>query len=206
MRLLPDGSYHLAVGSTEMGNGSTTSHRQIAASVLDTRADRIAIINADTDKTPYDTGTFASTGTVVAGQAVEKTALALRDMLLDYAGRYAGCEPPNAVCTTMRSSAPTGRLRSPSYMRPEAKRGDRFEVRRKAYLSPRSVGFNVHGVRVAVHRVTGEIMTLQSVHAADIGRLINPMQCRGQIDGAIAMGFGWALYEKMVLRRATAPW
>jgi putative selenate reductase molybdopterin-binding subunit len=49
-----------------------------------------------------------------------------------------------------------------------------------------------------VHRVTGEIMTLQSVHGADIGRLINPMQCRGQLDGAIAMGFGWALYEKMV--------
>jgi putative selenate reductase molybdopterin-binding subunit len=39
---------------------------------------------------------------------------------------------------------------------------------------------------------------LQSVHAADIGRQINPMQCRGQLDGAIAMGFGWALYEKMV--------
>ncbi|MCJ7599145.1 MAG: molybdopterin-dependent oxidoreductase, partial [Methyloceanibacter sp.] len=56
----------------------------------------------------------------------------------------------------------------------------------------------MQGVRVAVHRVTGEIMPLQSVHAADIGRLINPMQCRGQIDGAIAMGFGWALYEKMV--------
>ena len=75
MRLLPDGSYHLAVGSTEMGNGSTTSHRQIAASVLGTRASNIAIINGDTDQTPYDTGTFASTGTVVAGQAVEKTAL-----------------------------------------------------------------------------------------------------------------------------------
>src|SRR6202043_3707921 len=71
-------------------------------------------------------------------------------------------------------------------------------ARRKAYSSPRSVAFNVHGVRVAVHRITGEIETLQSVHAADIGRLINPMQCRGQIDGAIAMGFGWALYEKMV--------
>ena len=68
MRLLPDGTYHLAVGSTEMGNGSTTSHRQIAAAVLDTRADSIAIINGDTDQTPYDTGTFASTGTVVAGK------------------------------------------------------------------------------------------------------------------------------------------
>jgi putative selenate reductase molybdopterin-binding subunit len=79
-----------------------------------------------------------------------------------------------------------------------AAKGDRFDVIRKAYLSPRSIGFNVQGVRVAVHRVTGEIMPLQSVHAADIGKPINPMQCRGQIDGAITMGFGWALYEKMV--------
>jgi putative selenate reductase molybdopterin-binding subunit len=56
----------------------------------------------------------------------------------------------------------------------------------------------VHGIRVAVNRLTAEIRILQSVHAADIGRLINPMQCRGQIDGAIAMGFGWALTENMV--------
>jgi len=69
MSLLPDGTYHLAVGSTEMGNGSVTSHRQIAASMLGARAGSIAIINADTDLAPYDTGTFASTGTVVAGQA-----------------------------------------------------------------------------------------------------------------------------------------
>ena len=74
----------------------------------------------------------------------------------------------------------------------------RFEARRKAYLSPRTVAFNVHGVRVAVNRVTAEIRILYSVHAADIGRPINPMQCRGQIDGAIAMGFGWALTENMV--------
>ncbi|MGH6866214.1 MAG: molybdopterin cofactor-binding domain-containing protein [Methyloceanibacter sp.] len=93
MRLLADGSYHLAVGSIEMGNGSTTSHRQLAASVLNTRVARIAIINGNTDKTPYDTGTFASTGTVVAGQAVEKAAVALRDNILDYASRYSGCEP-----------------------------------------------------------------------------------------------------------------
>ncbi len=198
MRLLPDGTYHLAVGSTEMGNGSTTSHRQLAASVLDTRAGNIAIINGDTDQTPYDTGTFASTGTVVAGQAVEKTAAALRDVLIDFASRHFDCEPADCrlqddaiICANRK--IPLAELHAAG-----AKVGDRFVVRRKAYLSPRSVGFNVHGVRVAVHRVTGEIMILQSVHAADIGRLINPMQCRGQLDGAIAMGFGWALYEKMV--------
>ena len=198
MRLLADGSYHLAVGSTEMGNGSTTSHRQLAASVLCTRAGQIAIINGDTDKTPYDTGTFASTGTVVAGQAVEKTALALRDVLIDFASRHFGGEP--ADCRLQDDAILCGnrKIALAELHAAGARVGDRFEVRRKAYLSPRSVGFNVQGVRVAVHRVTGEIITLQSVHAADIGRLINPMQCRGQIDGAIAMGFGWALYEKMV--------
>jgi putative selenate reductase molybdopterin-binding subunit len=198
MRLLADGTYHLAVGSTEMGNGSTTSHRQLAAAVLGTRAGRIAIINGNTDRTPYDTGTFASTGTVVAGQAVEKTAAALRDVLIDFACRNFGCDP--ADCRLQDDSIICGNrtISLAELHAAGAAQGDRFEVRRKAYLSPRSVGFNVHGARVAVHRVTGEIRILQSVHAADIGRLINPMQCRGQIDGAIAMGIGWALTEKMV--------
>ena len=73
-------------------------------------------------------------------------------------------------------------------MPPAPKAGHRFEAKRKAYLSPRTVAFNVHGMRLAVHRITGEIRILHSVHAADIGRLINPMQCRGQIDGAIGDG------------------
>ncbi len=198
IRLLPDGTYHLAVGSTEMGNGSTTSHRQLAASVLGTRAGSIAIINGDTDLTPYDTGTFASTGTVVAGQAVEKTASALRDVLIEFASRHYGCEPTDCRLQDDAIICANRKIKLAELQAEAAKIGDRLVVRRKAYLSPRSVGFNVQGVRVAVHRVTGEIMTLQSVHAADIGRLINPMQCRGQLDGAIAMGFGWALYEKMV--------
>lgn len=198
IRLLPDGSYHLAVGSTEMGNGSTTSHKQIAASVLGTRASNIDIINGDTDKTPYDTGTFASTGTVVAGQAVEKAAVALRDILIAFAGRYFGCAPTDCRLQDDAIICANRKITLSELHAEGAKAGDRFDVRRKAYLSPRSVGFNVQGVRLAVHRVTGEIVPLQSVHAADIGRLINPNQCRGQIEGAIAMGFGWALYEKMV--------
>src|SRR5205814_7989207 len=80
----------------EMGNGSVTSHRQIAAEVLQTQARRIDIVNADTDLTPYDTGTFASTGTVVAGQAVALTAAALRDNILEYASRQMGV--PLAQC------------------------------------------------------------------------------------------------------------
>jgi len=198
MRLLADGRYHLAVGSTEMGNGSVTSHRQIAAEVLGTRAGRIEIVNADTDLTPYDTGTFASTGTVVAGQAVALTAAALRDNILEYANRHMGVSL--AECRLADDEVMCGAQRMPlSELHTVGTRErHRFEARRKAYLSPRTVAFNVHGVRVAVNRLTAEIRILHSVHAADIGRLINPMQCRGQIDGAIAMGFGWALTENMV--------
>src|SRR6516165_4288556 len=198
MRLLADGRYHLAVGSTEMGNGSVTWHRQIAAEVLGTRAGQIDIVNADTDLTPYDTGTFASTGTVVADQAVALTAAALRDNILDYTSRHSGV--PVAECRLDDDMVVCGSRRVPlsELYAIGTRERHRFEARRKSYLSPRSIAFNVHGVRVAVNRVTAEIRILHSVHAADIGRLINPMQCRGQIDGAIAMGFGWALTENMV--------
>jgi putative selenate reductase molybdopterin-binding subunit len=197
MSLLPDGSYHLAVGSTEMGNGSVTSHRQIAAELLGSRADAIAIINADTDRAPYDTGTFASTGTVVAGQAVALSAVALRTNILDFARRHTGTEA--AACRLDGDAVVCGnqRIALADLHAAGSKAGHRFDAKRKAYLSPRTVAFNVHGIRLAVHRVTAEIRILHSVHAADIGRLINPMQCRGQIDGAIAMGFGWALTENM---------
>ena len=197
MRLLADGSYHLAVGSTEMGNGSVTSHRQIAAEMLTARAGRIAIVNADTDLAPYDTGTFASTGTVVAGKAVALAAAALRDNILEYASRHADVSV--AACRLDDDAAICGgrRIALADLHAAGARERHRFETRRKAYLSPRTIAFNVHGVRLAVHRVTGEIRILHSVHGADIGRLINPMQCRGQIDGAIAMGLGWALCENM---------
>jgi putative selenate reductase molybdopterin-binding subunit len=76
--------------------------------------------------------------------------------------------------------------------------GQQLEVVRKAHGSPRSVAFNAQGFRIAVHRVTGEIRILQSVHAADAGTVINPMQCRGQVEGAVAQALGWALYERMV--------
>lgn len=200
MALRSDGTYHLAVGSTEMGNGITTAHRQMAAAIVGTRAVDIAIVNADTDRTPYDTGTFASTGTVVAGKAVHLTAEAMRDDILDFASRHAGVD--RAQCRLESDAVICGnrRLKLAELHAAGARVGHRFEVMRKAYLSPRTIAFNVQGVRLAVHRVTGEIRILHSVHAADIGRLINPMQCRGQLDGAVAMGFGWALTENMVHR------
>ena len=198
MRLQADGSYHLAVGSCEMGNGIATAHQQIAASIVGVRARDIHVVIADTDRTPYDTGTFASTGTVVAGKAVHLTAEAMREDILDFASRHTGADRAN--CRLDNDAVICGNKRVPlaELHAAGARAEHRFAVSRKAYLSPRTIAFNVQGVRLAVHRVTGEIRILHSVHAADIGRPINPMQCRGQLDGAITMGYGWALTENMV--------
>jgi CO/xanthine dehydrogenase Mo-binding subunit len=77
-------------------------------------------------------------------------------------------------------------------------------VQRRADATPRSVAFNVHGFRVAVNRATGEIRILRSVHAADAGTVLNPMQCRGQIEGGVAQAIGAVLFEALLIDDAGA--
>ena len=199
MKLLPDGTYHLACGSSEMGNGITTAHKQIAASIVGVRASDVDIINADTDRTPYDTGTFASTGTVVAGKAVHITAEAMRDDILDFAARHTGVDrrpvPARQRC---------GRLRQ------QADPADRAACRRRQGQS--SLHGQPQGLPVAAHdrlqragrAARGASRDRRDPHPAQRAcrrhrraRSI-PMQCRGQLDGAVAMGYGWALIENMV--------
>ena len=160
---------------------------------------RIAIVQSDTDRTGFDTGAFASTGTSVASKAVWLAAEALRDRFLDFAAEHT--QVAREMCRFDDDAVICGEVRVPLAELHEAAgaSGHHLALSRKAYGSPRSVAFNVHGFRIAVHRVTGEIMILQSVHAADAGTVINPMQLRGQVEGALAQGIGWALYERIVL-------
>jgi CO/xanthine dehydrogenase Mo-binding subunit len=67
--------------------------------------------------------------------------------------------------------------------------------------TPRSVAFNVQAFRIAVNKKTGAIKLLRSIHAADAGRVINPMQCRGQVEGGVAQSLGSTLYEEMLIDR-----
>ncbi|MDP9268217.1 MAG: molybdopterin-dependent oxidoreductase [Acidobacteriota bacterium] len=200
--LLPNGDYHLAVGSPEFGNGLVTVHRQIASSVLGCRAARIRTDIGDTDLTPYDTGTFGSTGTMVAANAVRMACEVLRDRMVEFAKKeYASKGPAAKDCRLGDGEVVCGDRRIPlaEVHASGLKQEREFSVLRKAYGSPRTVAFNVHGFRVAVHRVTGEIAILHSVHAADVGTVLNPMQFRGQVEGGVAMGIGFALIERMVM-------
>ena len=198
MKLLPDGTYHLACGTSEFGNGIATAVRQVAACVVGVRADDVALVNADTDRTPYDTGTFASTGTLVAGKATLATAEALRDDILDFACRHTGVDREQCQLENDAVVCGNRRIMLKELHAAGAKINHRFTVARRAYLSPRTIACNVQGIRLAVHKMTGEIRILHSVQAADVGVPINPMQVRGQLDGAVGMGIGWALTENMV--------
>ncbi|TLD72164.1 2Fe-2S iron-sulfur cluster binding domain-containing protein [Phragmitibacter flavus] len=197
--LLPNGHYHLAIGSAEFGNGTITVHRQIAATVLGCTVDKIHLVNADTDKAPYDSGTFASTGTLVGGGAILASATILKNQLLHLAASYRNVPPETCQLTDNTITYPDGSILPLTDLLTRATAdGHKLNATRRAYAAPRSVSFNVQGFRIAVHRITGEIRILHSVHAADAGTVMNPMQCTGQVEGGIAQGIGWTLMEHMI--------
>jgi len=198
LTLRPDGTYHLAIGSGEFGNGITNAQRQVVASVLNTRAGNVTMDFADTDRTPYDTGTFGSTGTSVATLAVNKAADALKESLFDIASILT--KVPASECRLEHNHVQCGnRSITLKELHDTSPFRDKLHVARKAYNSPRSTAFLVHGFRIGVHCVTGEIRILQSVQAFDAGTILNPMQARGQVEGGIAQGIGTSLFERMVL-------
>jgi putative selenate reductase molybdopterin-binding subunit len=192
-----DGTFSLKIGTAEFGNGATTTHVQIAAQVLSTTPDRLAVLQSDTDHVGHDTGAYGSTGLVVAGTAVMRAAEDLRDRLVAAGAAFTG-----TASDTWRLT-PYGldngeRLLSLCDLAAWADNDGRpLEGVGSFNGTPRSIAFNVHGFRVAVHRVTGVIRILQSVQAADAGRVINPMQCRGQVEGGVAQAIGAALYEHL---------
>jgi putative selenate reductase molybdopterin-binding subunit len=193
--LRDDGTYEIAVGTVEFGEGTSTAHVQIAATQLGTTPSRIHLVQSDTDRTGFDTGAFASAGLFVAGNAVQKASTALRDRILGFAAAHAQVEV--AACSMDDDGVVCGhsRLSLTELIEAARARGIRFTEARKAYGSPRSVTSNTHGFRIAVHRVTGEIRILYSVQATDAGVVINPAQVRGQVEGGVAQGIGFALTE-----------
>jgi putative selenate reductase molybdopterin-binding subunit len=197
--LCADGSYELTVGTAEFGNGTNTVHRQIAATVLGTTMNRIRTRQSDTDHGGHDTGAYGSTGTVVAGLATERAAVALRDDMRAFAAAQGG---GTAAAWTLGPDAMvrgSERIGLPALFAAAQSKQRRLIGDGRSNGTPRSVAFNVQAFRIAVNKHTGAIKLLRSVHAADAGRVINPMQCRGQVEGGVAQSLGAALYEEMLI-------
>lgn len=184
LRVAEDGLFDLCVGTAEFGNGTSTVHRQVAAGLLNTSPDRVRLRRSDTDLVGHDTGAFGSTGVMVAGKATMLAAQGLRDRILAAASARLGgpCELVDGAVQCGNRWAPLSEFAG-------------LAVMRRADATPRSVAFNVHAFRLAVNRGTGEIRVLRSIQAVDAGRVMNPMQCRAQVEGGVAQALGTVLHE-----------
>ncbi|MBD5786953.1 molybdopterin-dependent oxidoreductase [Cellulosimicrobium terreum] len=201
-RLRADGVVEAEVGTAEFGNGTTTVHAQLVGSALGQDAADVVVRQSDTDLVEHDTGAFGSTGTVVAGKASLAAAQDLAELVLKVAaGMPAARGTATGDCHLVPGGVDCAGTLVPlaDVARAAADAGIELVAEGRWGGTPRSVAFNVHGFRVAVHRGTGEIRILQSVQAADAGEVVNPRQCRGQIEGGIAQALGAALYEDVVV-------
>lgn len=197
--LRADGTFDLAVGTAEFGNGTTTVHRQIAAGELSTTAERITIRQSDTDLVRHDTGAFASTGTVVAGKATLRAAQELAVRILDFAAGVLGAERADCRLVEEAVEAPGRRVLLKELYTAADSAGRELAADGHFGGTPRSVAFNAQWFRIAVDPGTGQIRILRSVHAADAGKVMNPMQCRGQVEGGVAQALGATLFENVRL-------
>jgi putative selenate reductase molybdopterin-binding subunit len=195
--LRDDGTYQLAVGTAEFGNGTNTVHHQIAATVLGTTIDKINVLTSDTDNGGHDTGAFGGTGIFVAGRATQLACEELRKQLLQFAAELVGGMRGEWSLAADAAISGGWRIGLTGLAAAARAKGRRLTAAGRSSGTPRSVAFNVQAFRIAVNKRTGAIKILRSVHAADAGRLINPMQCRGQVEGGVAQSVGAALYEEM---------
>ena len=189
-----DGTYTLTVGTAEFGNGTTTVHAQLAAAALSTTPSRIRIRQSDTSLLRHDTGAYGSTGIVVAGLATQRAAEALACQILKRSASLLGvaveqCRLGADAVIVDNTSLSLRELSRQSDTVLSAM--ENRQARRAALLS------TCMGFRNAVHCPTGRIAILQSVHAADAGKVLNPLQCRGQVEGGVAQALGAALYEDL---------
>jgi CO/xanthine dehydrogenase Mo-binding subunit/aerobic-type carbon monoxide dehydrogenase small subunit (CoxS/CutS family) len=199
VRVRADGVVEAEVGTAEFGNGTTTVHAQLVASALGQDAGDVVVRQSDTDLVEHDTGAFGSTGTVVAGKASLAAAQDLAEAVLKVAAGVAGTAPADCRLVPGGVDCAGTVLPLADVARAAADAGIDLVAEGRWGGTPRSVAFNVHGFRVAVHRGTGEIRILQSVQAADAGEVVNPRQCRGQVEGGIAQALGAALYENVIV-------
>jgi len=193
------GGFELTVGTAEFGNGTSTVHRQIAATTLATTVDRIHLRQSDTAHGGHDTGAYGSAGTFVAGKATHAASMQLATELKAAAAGAWLCDVGTCVLEDNAVVSGVRRMSFVELAKLGGERGRPFVGSGNSGGTPRSVGFNVQGFRVAVNRGTGELRILRSVHAADAGVVANPMQCRGQVEGGVAQALGAALYEEMVI-------
>lgn len=202
-----DGSVHLQVGATEIGQGSDTAFAQMAAETLGISFEKIHVVSAqDTDVTPFDTGAYASRQMYVGGQAVMRTAEQLKNRILAYASIITGLDVD--LITIADDNIVIAKSPEIAVMAVRDVAVDAYYDKNRGGQITAEVSYKTRGnahvfgctfvdlsVDIPLCRVT--INEIYNVH--DCGVVINPLGAEGQVHGGMAMGIGAALYEELMV-------
>lgn len=193
-----DGFYSMMIGATDMGTGCDTILAQMAADCLDTDVDNIVVYGVDTDISPYDSGSYASSTTYLTGNATIKTCQILREKIIaagadmleikledaDFDGKkvYSTKEEKsitlkdianNAMCYSNHTLTATAKEKTP--------------------ISPPP--YMAGAVEIELDKETGHVEIIDYAACVDCGTVINPALATVQTEGGIVQGIGMALYE-----------
>ena len=201
LKVNDDGLYTLAIGAADMGTGCDTTMSQIAAEVLECPLENIMVTGADTDTSPYDSGSYASSTAYVTGKAVELCALKLREKIcalgakkLDMPAESVGFDGEKVY---IEEGERAGESISLVNIATASMCGNDITleetVTHSSKLSPPP--FMVGAAELEVDTLTGEIQVLDYVAAVDCGTSLNPALTRVQAEGGLLQGIGMALME-----------
>jgi CO/xanthine dehydrogenase Mo-binding subunit len=209
VRLLVDGSVVVYAGTSDMGQGARTIFAQIAADELGAPLDWVTVVSGDTAVVPYDQQTSASRSSVFMGTAVLRACRHIQGKVRSMAARLEKVD--ESAITVGRGEVRIGDRVLP--IRDVVTRGlGRLggeligvgEMRKDAEPDHPLGGtaafyeFNATAVELEVDRETGDISIAKYVTVSDVGKAINPLQVRGQDEGAAVMGLGHTLMEHYI--------
>ena len=198
MKLNDEGFYILSIGAADMGTGCDTTLAQVAAECLECDLDNIIVYGADTDSSPYDSGSYASSTMYVTGKAVEKAAVELKDHICAIAAGMLECgkDEVEFAADRVRRADGTKEVLLKD-IATKSMCGNREPVQvTVTHSSPTSPPPLMVGMaELEVDKETGAVELLDYVAVVDCGTPMNPNLTRIQTEGGLAQGIGMALYE-----------
>ena len=197
IKLNEDGSYTLALGCSDMGTGCDTILAQMAGDCLDTDMKNIVVFSVDTDISPYDSGSYASSTTYATGNAVIQACGELRKRIHAFGAQMLGVSAEDSDFDGEKVRTEDGKEVTLQQIAGKATCGVCSELQVvKEYSSPISPPpFMVGAAEVEVDKETGQIDVIDYVGVIDCGTPINPNLARVQAEGGIGQGIGMVLYE-----------
>ena len=200
LKINDDGFYTLSIGAADMGTGCDTILAQIAAEVLDCPLDNVTVLGADTDSSPYDSGSYASSTTYVTGKAVEQCAERLKQKICQVGAGLLGLDERAVVFAGDAVTSEDGTQRATlAQIAAASQCGSNTAleavVTHSSEISPPP--FMVGAAEVEVDLETGEAQVIRYEAAVDCGTPVNPNLARVQAEGGILQGIGMALTENV---------